>query len=220
MCCSTSFLQMVTVSTPNKNNISLLHFAKSESPNLFAQICCFSDTREHSSPQSILQSQYLVQGNQGLGRAVLFSSGCHHTQFRVSLLGERSCFTKLGLLKRRRWVSKLVILIANLPLPGHLVSILGTVRLRTACQPALRRNRADQAASISPRSTSGQLFGPSAKKKYQPFGLWPAKTCDPEQNVVSLDFSSIIVYTCWAYVTLADGRAKLKTRKYKYILRF
>ena len=147
---------MVTVSTPNKNSISLMHFANSESPNLFAQICCFSDMREHSSPQSTLQSLYLVQGEQGLGRAVLFSSGCHHTQSRVSLLGKRSCFTKLGLLKRRRWVSKLVIMIANLPLPGHLVSSLGTARLRTACQPALRRNRADRAASISPRSTSGQ----------------------------------------------------------------
>ena len=133
-----------------------MHFANSESPNLFAQICCFSDMREHSSPQSTLQSLYLVQGEQGLGRAVLFSSGCHHTQSRASLLGKRSCFTKLGLLKRRRWVSKMVVLIANLPLPGHLVSSLGTARLRTACQPALRRNRADRAASISPRSTSGQ----------------------------------------------------------------
>ena len=90
------FLLMVTASTPNKNNMFLLHFAKSESPNLFAQICCFSDTREHSSPQSILQSQYLVQGEQGLGRAVLFSSGCHHTQSTVSLVGERSRFTRLG----------------------------------------------------------------------------------------------------------------------------
>ena len=157
------------------NNISLLHFAKSESPNLFAQTCCISGMREHFSPQSILQSQYLVQGEQGLGRAVLFSSGCHHTQSTVSLLGERSCFTKLGLLKRRRWVSKLVILNANLPLPGHLVSILGTVRLRTACQPALRRNRADQAASISPRSTSGQLFGPSAKRNISLLGFGRSK---------------------------------------------
>ena len=64
------------------------------------------------------------------------------------------------------------------------------------------------------------IFRAFRKKKYQPFGLWPAKTCDPEQNVVSLDLSSIIVCTCWAYVTLADGRAKLKTWKYKYFLRF
>ena len=76
-------------------------------PSLRVQTCLhkyvvFSDMREHSSPQSILQSQYLVQGEQGLGRTVLFSSGSHHTQSTVSLLGERSRFTKLGLLKRRR----------------------------------------------------------------------------------------------------------------------